>query len=98
MQTIRVIGVILVVLLCGSVYAAAEDAETIKKDFGYVDKDEVGAGKEAASEGIGGTFENIIYWARVNNVIYYVAGFIALLVLRGILNKRKQKKRSRIYT
>lgn len=98
MQIIRVIGVILVVLLCGSGFTAAEDAEQVKKDFGYVDKDEVGAGKEAASESIGGTFENIIYWARVNNVIYYVAGFIGLLVLRGILKKRKQKKRSRIYT
>jgi len=70
----------------------------VKKDFGYVDKDEVQTGKEGAGQGLGGSFEDILYWARVNNVIYYVAGFIVLLILRSILKKRKQKKKDRIYT
>ena len=99
MKMIRMISIILVLLFYGSVCIATDDdAAQRKKDFGYVDKDKVSTGKEGASSGLGGTFDEIIYWARVNNVIYYVAGFIALLILRGFLKKRKEKKRSRIYT
>ena len=99
MKIMHMISVVLVLLFYGSVCIATDDdADQVKKDFGYVDKDEVSTGKEGASSGFGGTIDEIIYWARVNNVIYYVAGFIALLILRSILKKRKQKKKSRIYT
>jgi len=98
MKMIRMISITLVLLFCGSVCIATEDADKIKKDFGYVDKDKVSTGKEGASSGFGDTLDEIIYWARVNNVIYYVAGFIVLLILRGFLKKRKEKKRNRIYT
>ena len=99
MKMIRMISIILVILCSGSLCIATDDnPDKIKKDFGYVDKDEVSTGKEGASSGLGGTFDDIIYWARVNNVVYYVAGFIALLILRGFLKKRKDKKRNRIYT
>ena len=99
MKMIRMISIILVLLFYGSVCIATDnDADKVKKDFGYVDKDEVSTGKEGASSGFSDTLDEIIYWARVNNVIYYVAGFIALLILRSFLKKRKEKKRSRIYT
>ena len=99
MKMMRMISFILVFLCYGSVCIATEDdPDQVKKDFGYVDKDEISAGKEGASSGFGGTFDEIIYWAQVNNVIYYAAGFIALLILRSFLKKRKKKKRSRIYT
>jgi len=99
MKMIHMITIFLVILFYGSVCTATEDdPDQIKKDFGYVDKDEVRTGKDGASGGLSGSFEDIIYWARVNNVIYYVAGFIALFVIRGFLKKRKQKKKSRIYT
>ena len=98
MKMIRMISIILVLLFYGSVCLAADDADQMKKDFGYMDKDEVSAGTEGAGSGLGGSLDDIIYWARSNNVIYYVAGFIALLILRGFLKKRKKKKKSRIYT
>ncbi len=99
MKMMRMISIILVLLFYGSVcIAAGDDADQVKKDFGYMDKNEVSAGKEGVSSGFGDSLDDIIYWARVNDVIYYVAGFIALLVLRGFLKKRKQKKKSRIYT
>ncbi len=99
MKMIRMISIMLVLLFYGSVCIATnDDADKVKKDFGYVDKDEVRTGKEGASGGLSGSFDDIMYWARVNNVIYYVAGFIALLILRGFLKKRKEKKRNRIYT
>ncbi len=99
MKMMRMISIILVFLFYGSIsLAAGENAEQVKKDFGYVDEDEVKSGKEGASSGFGGTLDDIIYWVQINNVYYYVAGFIALLILRGFLKKRKKKKRSRIYT
>ncbi len=99
MKIMRMISIIFVLSFCGSFCIAADDdPDQVKKDFGYVDEDEVRTGKDGASGGLGGAFDDIIYWARVNNAIYYVAGFIVLLILRGFLKKRKQKKKSRIYT
>ncbi|MDM8540684.1 hypothetical protein QUF90_06315 [Desulfococcaceae bacterium HSG9] len=99
MKMMRMISIISVLLFYGSVcIAAGDESDQVKKDFGYVDKDEVSTGKEGVSGGLGYSLDSMIYWARVNNVIYYVAGFIVLLILRGFLKKRKQKKKNRIYT